>query len=82
MSANSGWKCGCRERINEKLREQNLRLSGMALVPPSYQYVPFVQTDWNDREKAPRGQKNNPPYMLASHCPWCGVKIEVEKEDV
>jgi hypothetical protein len=73
--------CNCINTIDDKLRERNLRLSGYAFMVPSFTTVITVQTEWVDKAKAPRGQRNNPTKMFASHCPFCGVKIELPKEE-
>jgi hypothetical protein len=69
--------CDCREKIDERLREQNLRLIGYAVTTPNFKVVPTVNTEWVDPEKAPKGMKNRPTKMFASHCPFCGKAIEV-----
>lgn len=71
--------CKCIEEINEKLEEHNLRLSGYAFVMPDFKPIITINTEWIDRDKAAKGQKNNPTKMFASHCPFCGIKIEQSK---
>lgn len=72
----SFWKgkmnCNCIEKLNEKLKEFNLRLSGYAYVMPSFKPVFTINTQWIDKDKAPKGKKKNPTFMFASHCPFCG----------
>lgn len=46
---------------------------------PNFNIVPNISTAWVDREKAPKGQKRNPPAMVASHCPFCGKPVEKRK---
>lgn len=67
--------CDCVDKIDEKLAEKNLRLACTALSGEDYSLRVYLKADWIDRNKAPRGDKNRPPNMYASHCPWCGVKI-------
>jgi hypothetical protein len=74
-------KCKCWKEVDDKLREKNLRLTGATFVMPNFALVPTITTAWVDKEKAPKGQKRNPPAMLASHCPFCGVKIETKLTD-
>lgn len=68
--------CKCKSEIDDKLKEVNLHLVGYAFTIPGFKLVPTVKTEWIDRNKAPKGKKNNPTCMFASHCPFCGVKIE------
>jgi hypothetical protein len=68
--------CNCIKEIDEKLKEQNLTLTGFAFVMPDFRSVPTVETGWIDKSKAPRGKKNSPPKMFASHCPFCGTPVE------
>jgi hypothetical protein len=72
--------CDCHTKVNEKLREMNLKLVGYAFIMPGFVLTPQIATEWIDKEKAPRGQKRNPTAMLASHCPFCGQKIEQKEE--
>jgi hypothetical protein len=72
--------CKCWEETNTKLREMNLRLVGATFLVPSFTLVPIIATGWIDDTKAPKGQKRRPTAMLATHCPFCGTKIEVPKE--
>lgn len=69
-------KCDCINEINEKLKEHNLRLSGYAFMMPDFKAIITINTEWIDRDKAPKGQKRNPTKMHASHCPFCGKEIE------
>ena len=71
--------CNCLNDVDDKLREKNLRLAGIAWVMPSFTVVVTIATEWVDDSKAPKGQKRRPPKLHASHCPFCGVKIEVLK---
>lgn len=77
--------CDCYTKINEKLKERNLKLIGYAFIMPGFVMTPQIKTEWIDRDKAPRGKKTSPTAMIASHCPFCGQKIEQqqpeEKED-
>jgi len=73
--------CNCWTELNEELKEKNLRLCGASILLPSFFLVPKLEMEWIDDSKAPRGQKKRPPGMLASHCPFCGIKIEVPKTE-
>lgn len=64
--------CDCATEVDARLKSENLRLVGYALVAPDYKSIPYIQTEWINRDKAPKGRKRNPTYMLASHCPFCG----------
>ena len=68
--------CDCIKEINEKLHEKNLHLTGFAYVMPEFESIPTIETAWIDKDKAPRGKKNSPPKMFASHCPFCGKKMK------
>lgn len=72
--------CDCINKIDEKLREQNLRLCGYAFVMPNFKPVITIQTEWIDEAKAPKGKKRSPTKMFASHCPFCGTKIENDNQ--
>lgn len=71
--------CNCINQIDDKLREKNLKLTGFAFIMPDFRLNPTVSTEWLDKDKAPRGQKRNPPAMFASHCPFCGTPVEKPK---
>lgn len=71
-------KCDCLNEIGDELKKQNLRLVGLAFTS-SLGTVPYIQTGWIELEKAPKGKKKNPPYMFASHCPFCGQEIQSAK---
>ncbi len=73
--------CKCIEELDAKLLEHNLLMACCALKFPNLKTVINLRTEWRDKSKAPRGQKNNPPSMRASHCPFCGVKLEADKEE-
>jgi hypothetical protein len=68
--------CKCKDEINAKLATMNLRLVGYTYLMPDFRLVPQISTEWVSKDKAPKGEKNKPTAMLASHCPFCGVKIE------
>ena len=67
--------CECIEKIDERLREKNLRLTGYAFTVPDFKVVPVVNTEWIDPAKAPKGMKNKPTKMFATHCPFCGKPV-------
>lgn len=69
-------KCNCIKELDEKLKSQNLQITGCAYAMPDFRLIPTIKTDWIDKNKAPKGKKNSPPYMFASHCPFCGIKLE------
>ena len=75
-------KCNCLKEIDAKLKEKNLTITGVAWIMPTFQKVFTIETNWIDRDKAPKGHKRTPPKMHASHCPFCGVKLESDKETV
>jgi hypothetical protein len=68
-------KCNCIKTVDEKLAEQNLRLA-ISFKMPNFTPAFPISTAYIDKEKAPRGKKNNPPSILASFCPFCGTKLE------
>ncbi len=72
-------KCDCINRVDDELRAQNLKLVGYAFMMPNFRAVVNVRTDWVKRSEAPKGKKNSPPYMMATYCPWCGVKYPTAK---
>lgn len=71
--------CNCINKIDDRLREQNLRLVGYAHTFPDFRIVPTVQTEWIDATKAPKGKRRSPTKMFASHCPFCGKPVEKRK---
>jgi hypothetical protein len=73
--------CSCWKNTQQELVARNLRLTGAAMLLPSFTLVPVIATEWRDPDKAPKGQKRRPPAVLASHCPFCGQKIEVPSSD-
>ena len=66
--------CNCINEVDEKFREENIRLTGYALMMPGFRPVATIRTDWVKRADAPKGKKNSPPAMMATFCPFCGVK--------
>ena len=68
--------CKCFDEVDEKLRAQNLKLVGYAFIMPSFSLTPTVATQWIDKAKAPAGKKRTPPYVFASHCPFCGKPVK------
>ena len=68
--------CDCIEKMDERLKEKNLRLCGYAFTFPDFKAVPTMNTEWIDPSKAPKGQKNKPTNIFASYCPFCGKAIE------
>lgn len=70
--------CDCIEKMDERLKEKNLRLVGFAIPAPDYKVIPTVNTEWIDPSKAPKGEKNRPTKILASHCPFCGKSVNKE----
>lgn len=73
--------CKCKEEIDTKLKSMNLRLVGYTYLMPDFACVPQIKTEWIDDTKAPKWQKKRPVAMLASHCPFCGVKCQESKEE-
>ena len=71
--------CDCIAKIDEKLKEKNLRLIGFAFVASDFNMVPTVNTEWIDPTKAPKGMKNRPTKMFASHCPFCGKAVKMNE---
>ena len=71
--------CDCINRVDDKLREKNLKLVGFAFIMPDFEVTPQIATAWLDKSKAPRGQVRMPPAMLASHCPFCGKPVAKAK---
>ena len=68
--------CNCINEIDDKLREQNLKLVGYAFMMPDFTPVINIRTEWVKRDQAPKGKKKSPTPMLASHCPFCGKAYE------
>lgn len=68
--------CDCITKIDEKLKEHNLKLTGYALTMPDFEAVITIETEWIDRDKAPNGRKRNPTKIFVSHCPFCGKPIK------
>jgi hypothetical protein len=70
--------CECRKLMNERLADKNARLAfgftfgggHMGLTPP------IIETE----KLKPRGKK--PPIVLATFCPFCGVKYERAVEEI
>lgn len=73
--------CNCQRELGEKLKAKNIRLSCYTLIVDDLTLKSrfFAQTEWIDKAKAPKGQKNNYPPMLTSFCPFCGC--EATKKD-
>jgi hypothetical protein len=71
--------CKCLETINARLKEKNLKLSGYALTYPDFEAIFTINTEWIDRDKAPKGQKRSPTKMFVSHCPFCGTPVKEDK---
>ena len=74
--------CNCLNEIDNKLREQNLKIVGYAFRMPEFEAIAVIKTEWKDESKAPKGQKRRPPSMFASHCPFCGVKYPPAKSEI
>lgn len=71
--------CQCLSKIDAKLKAQNLELTGCIYVMPEFKRTPVIACGWIDRDKAPKGKRNSPPPMIASHCPFCGRKIKAKR---
>lgn len=67
-------KCNCINETDDKLREQNLQLSGYAFMMPNFLPKITIATKWLDPSKAPKGKRRSPTQMLATFCPFCGKK--------
>jgi len=65
--------CNCEELMKEELKEKNLEVTGWMWMSDNTTRL-SIPCRWVDRDKAPRGQKNNPNSYLATYCPFCGVK--------
>jgi hypothetical protein len=74
--------CDCINKINERLKEKNLQLTGYAFVAPDFRTKFTITTQWIDRTKAPKGSKLNPPKMFVSFCPFCGDHAEHGESDL
>lgn len=63
--------CDCRARIDADLESRNARLAFGFMVDANQLSVsaPMIMTE----KVKPRGKK--PPIILASYCPFCGVKF-------
>jgi hypothetical protein len=63
--------------IDEKLKPQNLKVSGscLSLRMPKFEKAIHLPLDWIDKSLAPRGARNFPPPLFVSHCPFCGVSV-------
>lgn len=68
--------CNCINEVDDKLREKNLKLVGYAFIMPEFSARVQIATDWVSRNDAPKGQKQRPPAMLASFCPFCGKAVQ------
>lgn len=64
--------CECINEMEERLKEKNLTITSITLAMPSFKTIPIITLAWRDKDKAPKGKRNNPPPLLASHCPLCG----------
>jgi hypothetical protein len=76
--------CNCIAKTDTLLAEHNLVLTcsefRMIFVERGpCPFVPAFSTKWVDKERAPKGKKNSPPPMIASHCPFCGKRL-IEKK--
>lgn len=72
--------CDCLTKIDERLKEKNLHLTGCALAGPDWKTIFYINTDWIDTNAAPKGKKKSPPKMFVSHCPFCGVSVKAACE--
>lgn len=68
--------CTCIADIDLKLEEMNLILNGYAFQCTGLLPVAFISMEWRDKNLAPKGKKNSPPKMWASHCPFCGLAYD------
>lgn len=73
--------CNCINETDDKLRAQNLKLVGYAFMMPDFRPVISVRTEWVKRAEAPKGKRTSPPQMMASYCPFCGVKYAAAKTE-
>jgi hypothetical protein len=67
--------CNCITELDEKLKDKNLTITGVTLLLPDFKTVPVIACGWLRRQDAPKGKRNNPPPLIASHCPFCGEKV-------
>lgn len=67
--------CKCIDEINERLKPENLKLSGYTYLMPEFKRVFTINTQWRDKNVAPKGKKNESTKMLVSHCPFCGKPV-------
>jgi hypothetical protein len=74
--------CECHARIDEKLKPLNGKLAtGFSTFSDRFGPTGLVLTLLLQVEKInSRGKK--PPHVLPTFCPFCGVKIEVGKQEV
>ena len=72
--------CKCISEIDAQLKEHNLSLHCVALAMPNLTTRITLKTGWIDKSKVSRSKIKFPPAMWASHCPFCGIKIEKEEE--
>lgn len=70
-------KCNCIEEVDKKLASENLKLAcvGLASQDGVLDTIITLETEWVNRNSAPRGRKNTPSLMFASFCPFCGKSI-------
>ena len=62
--------CNCRSQIQKELAKRNVSLEyDIFNGDTSY----FIEVNWKDADKRKRGQRL--PKVLATHCPFCGVKL-------
>lgn len=70
--------CGCMDKIDAKLAEQNLRLATtiVCVVGPGggFRAYPRLMTEFVDETKKKRGQKA--PTFIPSRCPFCGIEYD------
>jgi hypothetical protein len=71
--------CNCINEVDDEFREQNLKLVGYAFMMPDFRPVVTIRTEWVKKADAPKGKKNSPPSMMATYCPFCGVKYAEPK---
>jgi hypothetical protein len=69
--------CGCRKRWNDALAKEGPYEVGWAFTFGGEQFT-LVKVDLRAGEKKPRGK--SPPNLIASYCPFCGVKWPSKKE--
>lgn len=68
-------KCDCRRLINERLSKHNAKMAeGLSIVGPSLVTTPpFIVL-----EKVDHKIRKKLPHLIATYCPFCGVKYEDE----